>query len=62
MFKSQRFFAGPTEAVILDWAGTTIDFGSLAPVSILKFAVVTHWKLQKTKEFWKSITTKCLVC
>jgi phosphonoacetaldehyde hydrolase len=32
MFKSQRFFAGPTEAVILDWAGTTIDFGSLAPV------------------------------
>lgn len=32
MLKSQRFFAGPVEAVILDWAGTTIDFGSLAPV------------------------------
>lgn len=32
MLKSQRYFAGPVEAVILDWAGTTIDFGSLAPV------------------------------
>ena len=32
MLKSHRYFAGPVEAVILDWAGTTIDFGSLAPV------------------------------
>ncbi|MCH2040490.1 MAG: phosphonoacetaldehyde hydrolase [Saccharospirillaceae bacterium] len=32
MLKSQRYFAGPVEAIILDWAGTTIDFGSLAPV------------------------------
>ncbi|WP_430461964.1 phosphonoacetaldehyde hydrolase [Thalassolituus sp. LLYu03] len=32
MFKSQRYFSGPVEAVILDWAGTTMDFGSLAPV------------------------------
>ena len=33
MFKTQRFYAGPVDAVILDWAGTTIDFGSRAPVT-----------------------------
>jgi phosphonoacetaldehyde hydrolase len=27
-----RSYAGPVEAVIFDWAGTTIDFGSLAPI------------------------------
>jgi len=32
MLKSRVFCAGPVEAVILDWAGTTIDFGSCAPV------------------------------
>ena len=32
MLKSNVFCAGPVEAIILDWAGTTIDFGSLAPV------------------------------
>ncbi len=28
-----RSYAGPVEAVIFDWAGTTIDFGSLAPIN-----------------------------
>ena len=32
MLKANVFCAGPVEALILDWAGTTIDFGSLAPV------------------------------
>ena len=32
MLRSNVFCAGPVEALILDWAGTTIDFGSLAPV------------------------------
>lgn len=32
MLRSNVFCAGPVEALVLDWAGTTIDFGSLAPV------------------------------
>ena len=28
-------FAGPLRAVIFDWAGTTVDFGSRAPVTAL---------------------------
>jgi len=28
----QRIFQGPIEAVICDWAGTTYDFGSMAPI------------------------------
>ncbi|MBU6953340.1 phosphonoacetaldehyde hydrolase [Hahella sp. HN01] len=28
----QRFYRGPIEAVIFDWAGTTYDFGSMAPI------------------------------
>jgi phosphonoacetaldehyde hydrolase len=31
-FHYQRSYRGPLQAVILDWAGTTVDFGSLAPV------------------------------
>jgi phosphonoacetaldehyde hydrolase len=31
-FHYQRSYRGPVQAVILDWAGTTVDFGSLAPV------------------------------
>jgi phosphonoacetaldehyde hydrolase len=27
-----RPYAGPVRAVVFDWAGTTVDFGSLAPV------------------------------
>lgn len=32
MLRSRCYHAGPVEAIVLDWAGTTIDFGSLAPV------------------------------
>ncbi len=26
-------YAGPLRAVVLDWAGTTVDFGCMAPVA-----------------------------
>jgi phosphonoacetaldehyde hydrolase len=29
-------YSGPIKAVILDWAGTTVDHGSLAPVRVLQ--------------------------
>lgn len=32
MFKARYTYQGPVQAIVLDWAGTTIDFGSLAPV------------------------------
>lgn len=32
-FYYQRSYRGPVQAVIFDWAGTTVDFGSLAPVT-----------------------------
>ena len=32
-FHYQRSYRGPIQAVILDWAGTTVDYGSLAPVA-----------------------------
>ncbi len=31
-FRFQRRYRGPLKAVVLDWAGTTLDFGSRAPV------------------------------
>ena len=30
----RRFYAGPLQAVIFDWAGTTVDYGSYAPVAV----------------------------
>ena len=30
--RMQRRYEGPVKAVVLDWAGTTVDFGSRAPV------------------------------
>ncbi|MHB8381595.1 MAG: phosphonoacetaldehyde hydrolase [Candidatus Binataceae bacterium] len=32
----QKVYSGPIKAVILDWAGTTVDHGSLAPVRVLQ--------------------------
>jgi phosphonoacetaldehyde hydrolase len=29
-----RRYAGPVQAVVLDWAGTAVDFGCLAPVGV----------------------------
>jgi len=34
MFTYQRTYRGPVQAVILDWAGTTVDFGSFAPTAV----------------------------
>ncbi len=33
-FSYRRVYRGPIEAVILDWAGTTLDFGCLAPAVV----------------------------
>ncbi len=33
-FKYRRSYHGPIEAVILDWAGTTMDFGCMAPAVV----------------------------
>jgi phosphonoacetaldehyde hydrolase len=34
MFTYQRRYRGSVQAVILDWAGTTVDFGSFAPTAV----------------------------
>ncbi len=31
-----RSYSGPVKAVILDWAGTTVDHGNIAPVRVLQ--------------------------
>ncbi len=33
-FKFRRSYYGPVEAVILDWAGTTMDYGCMAPAAV----------------------------
>jgi phosphonoacetaldehyde hydrolase len=33
-FVSQRSYRGPLKAVLLDWAGTTLDYGCFAPVAV----------------------------
>jgi phosphonoacetaldehyde hydrolase len=33
-FTYRRLYRGPIEAVILDWAGTTLDFGCVAPAIV----------------------------
>lgn len=35
-FTYQRTYAGPVRAVVLDWAGTTVDFGCCAPVEVFR--------------------------
>ncbi|MDY7577659.1 phosphonoacetaldehyde hydrolase [Herbaspirillum sp. RTI4] len=34
-YRHQRFYQGPVRAVIFDWAGTLVDFGSFAPTQVL---------------------------
>jgi phosphonoacetaldehyde hydrolase len=36
MTNVQKPYRGPLQAVILDWAGTTVDHGSLAPILVLQ--------------------------
>jgi len=33
-FSYQRSYRGPVKAIILDWAGTAIDYGSFAPTAV----------------------------
>jgi phosphonoacetaldehyde hydrolase len=35
MYRYQRQYQGPLQAVIFDWAGTLVDFGSFAPTQVL---------------------------
>lgn len=35
-FYFKRTYRGPLKAVILDWAGTTVDYGCFAPVMVFK--------------------------
>lgn len=32
MYRYERQYTGKLQAIILDWAGTTVDFGSMAPI------------------------------
>lgn len=41
-FHHQRSYRGPIQAVIFDWAGTTVDFGSLAPVEAFTRLFAQH--------------------
>lgn len=36
MFTYQRRYTGAVRAVVLDWAGTTVDFGCLAPAAVFQ--------------------------
>ena len=33
-FIFNRSYRGPVKAVVLDWAGTTVDYGSFAPTAV----------------------------
>ena len=35
-FVFQRSYRGPLQAVILDWAGTTLDYGCFAPAVVFR--------------------------
>lgn len=42
MTQTRRSYRGPLQAVILDWAGTTVDHGSLAPIRALQRIFSDH--------------------
>ena len=41
-FRSLRHYVGPIQGIILDWAGTTMDFGCLAPPAAFVEAYRRH--------------------
>jgi len=43
-------YSGPVRAVIFDWAGTTVDYGSLAPVNALVQLFARHGVTVSVKE------------
>lgn len=42
MNNSRRLYRGRLQAAILDWAGTTVDYGSLAPIRVLQKIFSDH--------------------
>lgn len=38
MFRNEREYIGPTQLVVLDWAGTAVDHGCIAPVRVFQRA------------------------
>lgn len=43
-FSYTRSYRGPIQAVILDWAGTMVDFGSCAPAAVFQ-QVFAEWQV-----------------
>ncbi len=48
-FSYRRTYRGPIEAVLLDWAGTTMDFGCMAP-AVVFVQVYEHKKVPITMD------------
>ena len=48
-FCYRRTYRGPIEAVLLDWAGTTMDFGCMAP-AVVFVQVYEHKKVPITMD------------
>ncbi len=40
--ESRKLYQGPVKAVVFDWAGTMIDFGSLAPLNAFRLLFANH--------------------
>jgi len=34
LYRYRRLYTGPLQAIVLDWAGTTVDYGCMAPVAV----------------------------
>ncbi|MCV6610802.1 MAG: phosphonoacetaldehyde hydrolase [Amphritea sp.] len=42
MYRYERQYTGPLQAIIMDWAGTTVDFGSMAPIRAFQKLFENH--------------------
>ncbi|MFQ3229894.1 phosphonoacetaldehyde hydrolase [Reinekea sp.] len=42
MYRYERQYVGPLQAIIMDWAGTTVDFGSMAPIRAFQALFASH--------------------
>ncbi len=42
MYRYERQYTGPLQAIIMDWAGTTVDFGSMAPIRAFQGLFASH--------------------
>jgi phosphonoacetaldehyde hydrolase len=41
-FVFRRAYRGPVKAVIVDWAGTTVDYGCCAPAQVFSKVFADH--------------------